>query len=435
VRRTASEIEAGTGDGVVKEPSGLHPAWVILGICFVDLFVNYSVRLGYGVVLPEMIRTLGFSRADGGSIYNAYLLTYIIVTPFTGYLTDRLGARRVISVCLVLLGSGVLLLGTAEHLWSAGLFFGLAGLGASGLWVPIITLVQRWFSYRRKGLALGVLSTGYGLGFAVMGAAFPWVVGHYSWRHAWFILGMTALALVVPNALALRSDPADRGLRPWGYTGSPQPAPGKSLFKVPLRHILRNPNFWMIGASYFFLSYGLYGFTTFMVDYATYQLNVPLEQASLLASIHGFCQILGVLTVLPLSDYAGRKRTVLFSNTVITLLLSALLFAGGSWSLLCMITGVMAVFYAATFPIYGACAGDYFPREAMGTVAGAWTPFYGSGAILTHWVTGGLRDGTGVYDHAFLICAAMAAVSVVLMSLVRPMRPGQSEIASPPDVH
>ena len=74
MRRTASEIEAGTGDGVVKEPSGLHPAWVILGICFVDLFVNYSVRLGYGVVLPEMIRTLGFSRADGGSIYNAELL-------------------------------------------------------------------------------------------------------------------------------------------------------------------------------------------------------------------------------------------------------------------------------------------------------------------------------------------------------------------------
>ena len=71
----------------------------------------------------------------------------------------------------------------------------------------------------------------------------------------------------------------------------------------------------------------------------------------------------------------------------------------------------------------------------MGTVAGAWTPFYGAGAILTHWVTGRLRDVTGVYDHAFIICAAMAGVSVVLMGLVKPMHPRQSEIASSPDVH
>jgi sugar phosphate permease len=402
-----------------EEPRRLPLAWVILGVCFIDLFINYSVRLGYGVVLPEMIKDLGFSRADTGSIYNAYLLIYICVTPVTGYLTDRFGARRVISVCLVVLGAGVLLLGTVEHLLSACLFFGLAGLGATGLWVPIITVVQRWFAQQRKGLALGVLSTGYGLGFAVMGIAFPWVVEHYSWRHAWYILGVMALAMMAPNALILRSDPADCGLRPYGQKEPARPSPAKSQFRVPLDRILREPNFWIIGTSYFLLSYGLYGFTTFMVDYAAYQLNLPLNQASFLASIHGFCQILGVLTVLPLSDYAGRKRTILFSNTIITMLLSGILFTGSSWTALCIITGVMAVFYAATFPIYGACAGDYFPREAMGTVAGAWTPFYGSGAILTHWITGMLRDATGGYGQAFIICAVMTAVSVVLMSRVR----------------
>jgi sugar phosphate permease len=394
-------------------------AWFILGICFINLFISYSVRLGYSVVLPEMIRHLGFSRADAGSIFNAYLLTYISVTPFTGYLTDRLGARRVIAVCLMLLGTGVLLLGTVDHLWSACLCFGLAGLGATGVWVPIITVVQRWFSYRRKGLALGVLSTGYGLGFAVMGAVFPWVVEHYSWRHAWYVLGILALGLALPNGLVLRSDPADCGLRPWGPGESQRSAPENNKLKVPLRSIVRQSNFWIIGASYLSLSYGLYGFTTFMVDYASNQLNLPLEQASLLASIHGLFQVAGVLIVLPVSDYAGRKRTILVSNAVITLLLIGLLFIGESWILLCGITGALAVFYGSTFPIYGACAGDYFPREAMGTVAGAWTPFYGIGAILTHWITGMLRDVTGVYDHAYIICAAMAAVSVALMSLVK----------------
>jgi sugar phosphate permease len=328
----------------------------------------------------------------------------------------------VIAVCLVLLGSGVVLLGTVDHLWSACLCFGITGLGATGLWVPIITLVQRWFSYQRKGLALGLLSTGYGLGFAVMGAAFPWVISHYSWRYAWYGLGILALGMAVPNALVLRSDPADCGLRPWGQKESLRPVPENTRFKVPLRGIVRQPNFWIIGASYLSLSYSLYGFTTFMVDYASYQLNLPLEQASLLASIHGLFQVAGVLTVLPVSDYFGRRRTILISNSLITLLLVGLLLSGGAWILLCGITAAFAVFYGATFPIYGACAGDYFPREAMGTVAGAWTPFYGSGAILTHWITGMLRDVTGVYDHAYIVCAAMAAVSVALMSLVKPRR-------------
>lgn len=397
---------------------GVHPAFLVLALGFVAVFVGYAVRLGYAVVLPEMIRTLGLTRTDAGSIYNAYLLTYVSFAPLTGWATDRLGARRVITAGLLLLGGGVAALGTSERLWAACAAYAVVGLGATGLWVPVITVVQRWVAFERKGLALGLLSTGYGLGFAAVGAFFPWVVERFDWRHAWYGLGTLALVAAVLTGLFLRSDPADIGRSPWGGAESPRPVRGR----VPMRTILSERTFWIIGASYFALSYGLYGFTTFMVDYAAHQLKLPLEQASLLATIHGLMQVVGVLTLLPLSDRLGRRRTILTSNTVITLLLSALLLPM-SWTALCLVTGAMAIFYAATFPIYGACAGDYFPREAMGTVAGSWTPFYGTGAILTHWVTGGLRDVTGTYDIAFLICAAMAGVSIALIALVRRARP------------
>ena len=398
----------------------LHWAWVILAICFVDLFINYSVRLGYGVVLPEMIRSLGFGRAAGGSIYNAYLFTYIAITPFTGYLTDRLGARRVITICLLLLGFGVILMGTVNTLWTACLFFGFAGLGATGLWAPIITLVQRWFAFNRRG----ILSTGFGLGFATMGAVFPWIVKFFNWRYAWFILGAMALAMVAVNGVFLRSDPVGAGVQPWGEKHNQSNESNRnnsSLFPptMAFSSILKNSRFWLIGSSYLAIAYALYGITTFMVDYAKYQLNVPLEKASLLATIHGVCQVAGVLTVLPLSDYLGRKTTMIISNVIITCCLALILPAGDSLVMLYIVIGVLAVFYGVTFPIYGACAGDYFPREVMGTVIGAWTPFYGLGAILTHWVTGILRDATGVYDHAFVLNILMGAVAVVLMALVR----------------
>jgi MFS-type transporter involved in bile tolerance (Atg22 family) len=55
----------------------------------------------------------------------------------------------------------------------------------------------------------------------------------------------------------------------------------------------------------------------------------------------------------------------------------------------------------------------------MGTVIGAWTPFYGIGAIMSHWVTGLLRDSTGHYQLAFLTNAVMALVGVVLILFVK----------------
>ncbi len=413
----------------MKVGGKFHWAWVILAICFVDLFVNYSVRLGYGVVLPEMIRNLDFGRAAGGSIYNAYLFTYILVTPFTGYLTDRLGARRVITICLSILGIAVISMGTADSLWSACLYFGLAGLGATGLWAPIITLVQRWFAFHRRGFALGILSSGFGLGFATIGAVFPWIVKHFDWRYAWFSLGAMAVGMVAINAVFLRSDPGVAGVRPWGEKpgqgeadkpgGRPEPA---ALQSTTIGAVFKDHRFYLIGSSYFAIAYALYGITTFMVDYAKYQLNLPLEQASTLATIHGICQVAGVLTVLPLSDYIGRKKTIIISNTIISVCLASILLISESILVLYLVIGCLAVFYGATFPIYGACAGDYFPREIMGTVIGAWTPFYGFGAILTHWITGLLRDATGVYNHAFIINVVTGALAIVLISVVRKKR-------------
>ncbi len=402
--------------------TSFHWAWIILATCFVNLFINYSVRLGYGIVLPEMIKDLSLSRTAGGTIFNAYLFSYIILTPITGYLTDRFGARYVITTCTFILGAGVFLMGTAESLWTACLFYTIVGLGSTGMWTPIITVVQRWFAPNRRGLALGILSTGYGLGFATMGVVFPWIVNQFSWRYSWYFLGTGALLMVVANGLLLRSDPASAGYLPWGQKeGSllTEEGKGSNPKREPLSNVFKSSTFWLIGLSYFSISYSLYGITTFMVDYAQNQIGLPFEKASFLATIHGVCQVVGVLTVLPLSDYIGRKRTIIISNSFITICLAGILLYGSSWVMLSVLVGALAVFYGVIWPMYGACAGDYFPKEVMGTVIGAWTPFYGLGAILVHWVSGVLRDSTGSYGYSFAINTVMAALAVLLICTVK----------------
>jgi len=39
------------GAGNVKKRT-IHWAWIVLAVCFVDLYINYGIRLGYSVLLP-----------------------------------------------------------------------------------------------------------------------------------------------------------------------------------------------------------------------------------------------------------------------------------------------------------------------------------------------------------------------------------------------
>jgi sugar phosphate permease len=398
-----------------------HYAWIILFTCFVNLFINYAVQLGYGVILPEMIQELNFSRTAGGTIFNAYLIIYVALTPITGYLADRLGARRVITASALILGIGSVLMGTIQTLWMACLVYAIVGMGATGMWIPIIALVQRWFAPDRRGLALGILSVGYGLGFAAVGAGFPWIVNHYSWRNAWYLLGFLALVMVILNGLLLRSDPTAAGMKPWGLKKpaekpSAQPEPSTDSLSVKL--ILKKRRFWQIGLSYFAVCYSLHAFTTYMVDFGG-QMGMSIEKASFLATVHGLGQVAGVLIILPLSDHLGRRKTLLISNTLITFTLIGIVITGHSWQMLNLLVGCFALFYGAIFPLYGACAGDYFPKKIIATVAGAWTPFFGLGAITAHWITGWMRDTIGTYDFAFAIAALMSLIAMITIRFVR----------------
>ena len=397
-----------------------HWAWVILAVCFVNLFINYAIRLGYGTILPEMIRTIGITRKDGGQIFNAYFYAYIVFSPLAGYLTDRLGARVVIPAFGLVLGLGTLFMGSAQSFWGASVPFLFVGVGAAAMWTPIITLVQRWFAPHRRGMALGILSAGFGLGFAATGKLYPIIVSNWSWRYCWYIFGAAALCMIIVNIVLLRSRPEDTGRKPWGTrTDEPVEPVVTAKHQSCYGEILSAKRFWIIAASYFSIGATLYMITTFMVDYARYELGFAYERASFLATMHGFGQVVGVLTIPLISDYLGRKTTISLSNLCIAATIVWIIMAKGSAGMLYAGIFLFGIFYGSTFPMYGACGGDYFRREIMGTVIGAFTPFYALGAISAHWFGGYVRDMTGSFFIPFSIAIIFAVIASGLMMLVR----------------
>ena len=399
-----------------------HRAWIILGVCFLDVFVSYSIRLGFGILLPVMIPALHMNRTEAGAIINSYFLVYIFITPFTGNLTDRFGARKIITLFSIILGIGALLMGTANQVWTACVFFGLAGAGASAMWASVVTVVQKWFTPTRRGMALGFLSTGFGLSFAAMGLLFPALVGSFSWRFCWYVLGIWALVMALINVIFLRSRPDELQISPWGGEGCG--ITGDLNKKNVLKEnrygkMFYSFQFWIIGFSYLFIACANYIVTTFMVDYANIELGFNFSKASSFVTIRGLSQVVGVLTIPFISDRIGRKMTIAGSNLLIVLSTLGLIASGKELPILLTSIAVHGVFSGAVWPMYSACAGDYFRKEVIGTVIGAWTPFYGAGAILAHLIGGRIYDKTNSYQTAFFLAILLAMVATFLILLVK----------------
>jgi sugar phosphate permease len=403
-----------------KHSWGVHWAWVVLGTSFVTLFVNYSIRIGaYSVLLPKMIQDLHINMTQAGMIRAGYFLTYILFSPLMGWLMDRIGGRFVISFFCLFLGVGTLLMGRASDLTTAILFHGIVGIGAASIWTPVSALIQKWFGGNKRGLALGILSPSYALGFGLMGIILPTIVNNYSWRMGWTLLGASGLILIVMNFLLLRDDPEKLGLFPWGETA--QSTPSSPLFRTSFnyRAIAKEPTFWLIGASYLFISVAVYIVSDFIVTYGVVELKIPYPVASTFISILALTSIVGGFVLMTLSDYIGRAKSLVIIHSLLALSILLIVLAKGNIAWLRIGVGWFGFMYGPIFPMYAACARDYFPKEVAGRVIGLLTFLYGIGAMVGPILGGRLTDLLGSFRWSFGVGVLAALLASVIMGFVR----------------
>jgi len=394
-----------------------HWAWVILVCSFITVFTNYSIRLSYGILMPEMIVSLKITKAQAGAIASSFYLAYTIFSPLVGFLVDRLSARTLmIFFCLILAG-GTFLMHRPDSLFQACLFFGIVGMGSSAMWTPVVTVVQRWFGVRRRGMVLGILSISFALGYGIMGLALPPLAARYDWRACWLALSGLGFALVPLNAAFFRSRPQEMDLRPWGEDASLPSgnSSGEAQPRVRYGELLKVRNLWWVGISYFFIGFTAYVINTFIVTYGTMELEFPFAQAAQLASGIAFSGMAGALFIPMLSDFLGRKKCLIMINASMAASILLIIWAGKNWTALLPAVCIFGVFYAAAWPVYAAAAADFFPPGATGSVLGFWTIFYGLGLILSPALGGYVADLTGTFTWSFLMAAITGALATFFL--------------------
>jgi ACDE family multidrug resistance protein len=155
-------------------------------------------------VLPQMQKTLGISQFQTSLVISLFSIPAGLVIPFAGFLSDRIGRKKVIAPSLLIYGIGGLVAGTASLLLGKSAYWiiiagrVIQGIGAAGTAPVAMALVGDIFTTKERSKALGYIEASNGMGKVVS----P-ILGSLIALAAWFATFFLFPLLTVPIAAAV----------------------------------------------------------------------------------------------------------------------------------------------------------------------------------------------------------------------------------------
>lgn len=141
-----------------RGPTGVR--FFLLGILVATSCLLYLDRFAIGIASEYIREDLGITQKQMGLIIGAFFLTYALCQVPFGWLSDRLGPRRVLTVYILTWSLFTALFGLAHSfaaLFALRLLFGASQAGA----YPVCTgLVRSWFPLTQRGTACSMITLG-----------------------------------------------------------------------------------------------------------------------------------------------------------------------------------------------------------------------------------------------------------------------------------
>jgi MFS family permease len=423
-------------DTAIRRPR-LHPAWIAAGVAFVALLGAAGFRAAPGVLMVPLQEEFGWSRGLLSLAAGVNLVLFGLTAPFAAALMDRFGVRAVTSCALVLVAAGSGLTVFIEAGWQLVLLWGLLiGLGTGSMaLVFAATVADRWF-VRRRGLVMGILTAANATGQLIFLPVLAWMAKRSGWRAASLVIAVAALAVVPLVLLFLRDDPAERGVAPYGATGTPA-APAARAAGVgegvagagqgPARRAVgallqaaRTRTFWALTVGFAICgatTNGLIG--THFIPSAHDHGMAQTTAAGLLAVV-GIFDIAGTIASGALTDKVN-PRVLLAAyyslRGVGLLMLPGLLSESVHPSMIAFVV-VYGLDWVATVPPTVALCREVF--GSSGSVVFGWVfAAHQIGAALASVGAGLIRDTTGQYTVAWLGAACLCVVAAIASIRVR----------------
>ena len=219
----------------------------VLGLTVAAYMITYMDRQILAVARPVIRDELHISLVMMGWITFGFRLAYALFQIPGGWLGDRFGARRGLSLIVIWWSAFT---GFTAMAWNAAsmlviqVFFGVGEAGA----FPIATRsLSRWMRPTERGFAQGITHAGSRLGAALTPPIVVLIIARYGWRVAFLAFGVLGVMWAATWFLYYRDTPEEHR----GVNEAERALIGirrRSPAKVPWREILAHGNLWYPGS-------------------------------------------------------------------------------------------------------------------------------------------------------------------------------------------
>lgn len=389
--------------------------WWNVVAAFVGLGLSYAMFtvFVFGILVQPLQAEFGWSRAEMSLALTITNITVVFGSPALGFLVDRVGVKRLLVPSILLMGLAVAAMSLLQgNIWYFYLgFFAITFLGLGTLPLSYSRVLIAWFD-RKRGLALGVALSGFGVGGALVPEVAATMTDLYGWRSAYQLFALMVLLVSLPLVLlVLKEAPPESDMR------QDENQPG--AFELSAGAAARSTNYWLILASFFLVGIGITSVLSHLVPMLM-DRGMSYQSAARAMSTLAFALIFGRMLAGYLMDH--------FFAPYITAAFIVLGLAGGIVMLALGAVGWQAYVAAALVGLatgseiseIAYIVGRYFGQAAFGLIYGIMFGAFQLGSAISAPLMGYYFDSHGDYIGALWGVVVLVLLGAVLIAKLSP---------------
>jgi MFS family permease len=402
-----------------KSRSPIYYGFVIVLAGFILTMMGRGIFYIYGVFFKSLENEFDWNAAVTSGAFSISVFISGVCGILAGRMCDKYGPRVVIVFCAVLLSMGYILMSVVHNTLQFYLLYGiLISAGVSGFWAPLLSTLARWFTYKR-GLMTGIVTGGISFGTLFLPPLATQLIDAFDWRITYVIMGVTVLVVSIIGMIFFKRYPQNKDLE----IGKKYLRESVSLDSFPvfdLQEALRTPQFWMVCAIYVF--FGIIQMTV-MVHIVPHAVGLQISaiNAATVLSVIGIVSLVARIVIGAASDKIKVKISVIACLSVLMLSFIVLLFANDLWQL--YIFGVLfGLGYGGMSCLQSLVASELYGLLSLGAIAAIFAFAQDIGGAVGPYLAGYIFDVTSSYQWAFIVCALVAFIALIICSLLTPPR-------------
>jgi len=398
-------------------PVDLFYGWIIVAAVFFTTATAAGTIYAFPAFFDSFARDFGANRVEISLVFAISECVWFSMGFVAGFLSDRIGPRRVVLIGSVSMACGLGLAASAKSIETLYLAYGIGvGIGGGMMYVPSVSVIQRWFR-RRRGLASGLAICGTGVGTLVVPFLAACVTSTVGWRATHHVLAVGVLVICGTASLFLIGSPGQIGLVPDGDRPAAevglQPLSGATLGEA-----LSTRAFWLLYIASLVSSASVFITYVHLVPHAL-DNEIPARSSITLVGALGVASTAGRFLLGGLADRVGRRHVLALMFLGLTAAMVWWLLAPPSFATLMAYAIVFGAFYGGYITVLPVLTMDFFGGRRISTIIGFLYTSWAIGALGGPPLAGFLYEASGSYFAAILTGALLMGLAALSCFAIR----------------